>query len=194
MSLRSNAKIVLTKSARLHVVIASVFLNAHLFSSDWDCPMSYNHPRLTSLLLLSPLQLMGERCWVFFVFFLALTFFSSVHEKMRGQLRQETHGRCCMKTALYHRTFKGRRRLSPGGGVCVHARTYVPAHGPASLEEHWRGERQPQCGTSVNKCAPGVKVQPTSIFSPASYSLQETFEAMVGWYGFALGAAKFVCT
>lgn len=134
MSLRSNAKIVLTKSARLHVVITSVFLNAHLFSSDWDCPMSYNHPRLTSLLLLSPLQLMGERCWGFF--FLALTFFSSVHEKMRGQLRQETHGRCCMKTALYHRTFKGRRRLSPGGEVCVHARTYVPAHGPASLEEH----------------------------------------------------------
>lgn len=91
MSLRSKAKIVLTKSASLHVVIASVFLNAHLFSSDWDCPMSYNHPLLTSLLLLSPLQLMGER-WIFF--------FSSVHEKMRGQLRQETHGRCSMKTAL----------------------------------------------------------------------------------------------
>lgn len=75
MSLRSNAKIVLTKSARLHVVIASVFLNAHLFSSDWDCPMSYNHPRLTSLLLLSPLQLMGERCWVFFVFFFSSDIF-----------------------------------------------------------------------------------------------------------------------
>lgn len=156
MSLRSNAKIVLTKSARLHVVIASVFLNAHLFSSDWDCPMSYNHPRLTSLLLLSPLQLMGERCWVFF-FFLALTFFSSVHEKMRGQLRQETHGRCCMKTALYHRTFKGRRRLSPGGGGSMRARTHIRSRTWACFS--WRtlkrGKATPVWNISQQVCTRG---------------------------------------
>lgn len=56
------------------------------------------------------------------------------------------------------------------------------------------GKRWPQCETSVDKCAPGVKVQRTSIFSPASYSLQGTFEALAGWYGFALVFTKFVYT
>lgn len=165
MSLRSNAKIVLTKSARLHVVIASVFLNAHLFSSDWDCPMSYNHPRLTSLLLLSPLQLMGERCWGFFWYFLALTFFSSVHEKMRGQLRQETHGRCCMKTALYHRTFKGRRRLSPGGGkyVCTHAHTF-PHMGLLLLKNTEEGKGNPSVEHQSTSVHPGSKFNPLLFF------------------------------
>lgn len=194
MSLRSNAKIVLTKSARLHVVIASVFLNAHLFSSDWDCPMSYNHPRLTSLLLLSPLQLMGERCWGFFFFFSSDIFLKCPWEDERSAETGNPWPVLYENSSISQNLQRETEIISRGGGVCVHARTYVPAHGPASLEEHWRGERQPQCGTSVNKCAPGVKVQPTSIFSPASYSLQETFEAMVGWYGFALGAAKFVCT
>lgn len=73
-----------------------------------------------------------------------------------------------------------------------YARTHT--HRPAPLEERCWGKRRPQCETSVNKCAREVKVQHTSIFSPASYSLQETFEALAGWYGFALGAAKFVYT
>lgn len=77
--------------------------------------------------------------------------------------------------------------ISPG---TTHART----HRSAPLEERCWGKRWPQCETSVNKCAPGVKVQRTSIFSPASYSLQGTFEALAGWYGFALVATKFVYT
>lgn len=77
--------------------------------------------------------------------------------------------------------------ISPG---TTHART----HRPAPLEEHCWGKRWPQCETSVNKCAPGVRVRHTSIFSPASYSLQGTFEALAGWYGFALVSIKFVYT
>lgn len=72
--------------------------------------------------------------------------------------------------------------------------TWILAHRLALLEENCQGKRWPQCETSVNKCAPEVKVQHTSIFSPASYSLQETFEALAGWYGFTLGTAKFVYT
>lgn len=81
----------------------------------------------------------------------------------------------------------------PGDFACTHTHTYPHTH-RLLLKKAAKGKRQPQCETSVNKCAPEVRVQHTSIFSPASYSLQETFEAVAGWYGFALGAAKFVYT
>lgn len=87
--------------------------------------------------------------------------------------------------------FKGRRDGLPGDPRArAHSHTRM-CHTPTSSS--WR-KLQPQCETSVNKCAPGVKVQHTSIFSPASYSSQETFEAAMGWYGFALRATKFVYT
>lgn len=74
----------------------------------------------------------------------------------------------------------------------AHPPTHTHTHSQAPLEKRSRGTRRPQCETSVNKCAPKVRGHCTSIFSPASYSLQETFEAVAGWYGLALWAAQFV--
>lgn len=70
--------------------------------------------------------------------------------------------------------------------------TRARTHDPAHLEKRRRVKRWPQCETSISKCAPGVRVQRTFIFSPASYSSPGTFEAVVGWYGFAL-VSTLVC-
>lgn len=64
----------------------------------------------------------------------------------------------------------------------IHAYMHAHTNARRPLEERCKEEeggveRQPRCETSVNKCAPGVRGQHTSIFSPASYSSQETFEA-----------------
>lgn len=84
--------------------------------------------------------------------------------------------------------------LQSVAGIISPGTTRAHMHRPGPLEECCWRKRWPQCETSVNKGAPGVKVQRTSIFSPASYSLQGTFEALAGWYSYALVSAKFVYT
>lgn len=91
----------------------------------------------------------------------------------------------CESGSLAQNFQRVRGMISPG---MTRARTQGPAH----LEERRRGKRWPQCETSISKCAPGVRVQRTFIFSPASYSSPGTFEAVVGWYGFAL-VSTLVC-
>lgn len=91
----------------------------------------------------------------------------------------------CENGSLAQNFQRVREMISPG---TTRART----HGPAHLEEWRRGKRWPQCETSISKCALGVRVQRTFIFSPASYSSPGTFEAVVGWYGFAL-VSTLVC-
>lgn len=151
MSLRSKAKIVLTKSASLHVVIASVFLNAHLFSSDWDCPMSYNHPLLTSLLLLSPLQLMGER-WIFFFFSLDV-FLKCPWEDERSAETGNPWPVLYENSSIAQNLQRETEIISRGEGVCVHAHTF--SHMGFSWRTLKRGKATPVWNISQQVCTRG---------------------------------------
>lgn len=114
--------------------------------------------------------------------------FSEVSTRRRGVRRDRKPVAGAVWKQLYStEPSKGDEDDLPRDQACMYTHTHT--HRPAPLEERCRGKRRPQCETSVNKCAPGVKVQRPSIFSPASYSLLGTFEAAAGWYGFALGPA-----
>lgn len=126
---------------------------------------------------------MGERCFFFFFFFLLpLKRPQRAHWSAEAGNPQPMR---CENGSLAQNFQRVREMISPG---TTRART----HGPVHLEERRRGKRWPQCETSISKCVPGVRVQHTFIFSPASFSSLGTFEAVVGWYGFAL-VSTLVC-
>lgn len=86
---------------------------------------------------------------------------------------------------------KGEGDDLPGDHACTHTHTHTQAC--SSWRMRLKEKATPVWNISQQVCT-RVKVQRTSIFSPASYSLKRTFEALAGWYGFAFGAARFVYT